>query len=73
MRLLQLHEYLELLAAGGAAVDVPADTRAACLAQARELWPETGLPAWGAGPREVAACRGDPHGRMLVHIDAGYP
>jgi len=73
MRLLQLHEYLDLLAAGGAAVDVPADTRAACLAQARGLWPETGLPAWGAGPREVVACRRDPQGRMLVHIDAGYP
>ena len=72
MRLLQLHEYLDLLAAGGSSVPVPEELRAGWLEQARRIWPDTGLEPWQAQPREVIACHRDPHGRLLVHINADH-
>lgn len=72
MRLLQLHEYYELVAEEGRSVPVPEELRAPWLEQARRIWPDTGLELWEARPRDVVACHRDSQGRILAYVNADH-
>lgn len=72
MRLLQIHEYLDLLAPDCAHATEPSPPVAdACLAAARRIWSRTGLEEWCAVDRGVryTAATGK---HLMAHIDGDH-
>lgn len=74
MRLLQIHEYLDLLAPDGAkTVDVAPAIAESCLLAAHRIWRHTGLENWHDVDRDVRLTAATSDGKyLLAHIDADH-
>lgn len=73
MRLLQIHEYLDLLDGGATTEDVDDLLTELALVIAKSLWPTLKLSPWNAGSRTVetvARCKAS--GNRLVHVTADW-
>jgi hypothetical protein len=74
MRLLQIHEYLDLFPADGAhTAEISPAVAQACLQAARNVWTRTGLDDWDDVDRGVRYTAATADGRyLLAHIDADH-
>ena len=74
MTLLQLHEYLALLARGTARSLLSPPAMQAALAAAEAVWPRTGLSPWSARERTIAyAWRSQDDALIGAHVTADAP
>jgi hypothetical protein len=68
-----LHEYLALLEGGAHQTTFGASLEAACLAQARRLWPNLGIARWAKHPRRVEHVTWSAANRVyFVHVTADW-
>lgn len=73
LKLLQLHEYLPLLAAGVDKHELSELEQQSALRKARRLWAETGLDDWKAHPRSVPyAWKSKDGSHVAAHVSADH-
>ncbi len=72
-RLLQIHEYLDILNGGVTPSSLSTEDETLCLKEAATIWPDTGLEVWNARERRIKSVYRSHDGRLLCHVNTHRP